>query len=321
MKRTSKSVFFIVAVVILLLTYTALFGVYKSYGDRQDTVIRGAKDIRFGIDIRGGVDVTFGPKDETLGVTENQLNGVKAIIEERMVLQNITDYEIYADSANKQVVVRFPWDADETDYDPTKAIAELGQTAQLEFHIGSDTDDDGKPTGELVITGDDVESAEDVHVEHRAELAVRRLERGSLSDPEVRRVRDYDIKPPRLFCNFVKHGVHGFRICNAAQNAAKASPPAPFQLGDSRLQRFFRPCTEIDFRPFGQKEIDYLQPRVPRATSDEDNLVFKTLHFLMFPHLSTLFTEKFETSSGLMHGTGSDIATVDAICLPSLNTR
>ena len=160
MKRTSKSVFFIVAVVILLLTYTALFGVYKSFGDRQDTVIRGAKDIRFGIDIRGGVDVTFGPKDDTLAVTENQLNGVKAIIEERMVLQNITDYEIYADSANQQVVIRFPWDADETDYDPTKAISELGQTAQLEFHIGDETDSDGKPTGDLVITGSDVESAE-----------------------------------------------------------------------------------------------------------------------------------------------------------------
>ena len=27
------------------------------------------------------------------------------------------------------------------------------QTAQLEFRIGSDTDEDGKPTGELVLTG------------------------------------------------------------------------------------------------------------------------------------------------------------------------
>ena len=63
MKRTPKFVFFIVALLILGLAYTSFFGVYTNYGDRTDTVIRGAADIRFGIDIRGGVDVTFCPKD------------------------------------------------------------------------------------------------------------------------------------------------------------------------------------------------------------------------------------------------------------------
>ena len=42
MKRTSKSVFFIVTVLILALAYTAFFGVYTKFGDRTDTVIRGA---------------------------------------------------------------------------------------------------------------------------------------------------------------------------------------------------------------------------------------------------------------------------------------
>ncbi len=160
MKRTAKPVFFIVALVILALAYTSVFGVYTSFGDRRDTVIRGARDIRFGIDIRGGVDVTFGPKDENLSVTDSQLSGVKAVIEERLVLQNITDYEIYSDLSNKQVVVRFPWSSDEANYDPTEAIGELGQTAQLEFHIGSDTDaETGRPSGDLVLTGNDVDSA------------------------------------------------------------------------------------------------------------------------------------------------------------------
>ena len=61
MKRTSKSVFFIVFLLIAGLTYTTVFGVYTHFGDRSDTVIRSASDIRFGIDIRGGVDVTFAP--------------------------------------------------------------------------------------------------------------------------------------------------------------------------------------------------------------------------------------------------------------------
>ena len=74
MKRTAKPVFFIVALLIFALTYTAFFGVYTHYGDRRDTIIRGAADIRFGIDIRGGVDVTFAPEDESIEVTADQMN-------------------------------------------------------------------------------------------------------------------------------------------------------------------------------------------------------------------------------------------------------
>ena len=163
MKRTSKSVFFIVLVLILALTYTSFFGVYSQFGDRTDTVIRGAKDIRWGIDIRGGVDVTYGPVDETVTVTEANLQAVQTIIADRLVGKGITDYEMYADTANKQVIVRFPWASNETDFDPSAAIQELGQTALLEFRIGDtyETDKDGKvtPTGKLVLTGKEVKEA------------------------------------------------------------------------------------------------------------------------------------------------------------------
>lgn len=183
MKRTPKFVFFVVALLILGLAYTSFFGVYKTYGDRTDTVIRGASDIRFGIDIRGGVDVTFGPADASIEADEANINAIKAIIEQRLVGKNITDYECYADVANEQVIVRFPWASDEADYDATAAINELGETALLAFHIGSETkeekverkdengevlkDEDGnilydtvtKPAGELVLTGEGVAKA------------------------------------------------------------------------------------------------------------------------------------------------------------------
>lgn len=158
MKRTPKWSFFIVAILIAVLSFTALFGVYTRYGDRVDTVIRGVDGIRWGIDIRGGVDVTFGPVDEKIEVSATQLEGVKTIIEQRLVSKNITDYEAYTDLANKQVIVRFPWAS--TTETPEEAVAEIGQTAMLEFHIGSETDDKGKPTGALVLDGDDIESAE-----------------------------------------------------------------------------------------------------------------------------------------------------------------
>ena len=63
MKRTPKAAFFIVAVLILLLCVTSIFGVYTRFGDRTDTVIRGIFDIRWGVDIQGGVEARFGPAD------------------------------------------------------------------------------------------------------------------------------------------------------------------------------------------------------------------------------------------------------------------
>ncbi len=167
MKRTPKAVFFVVFLLIAALVYTSFFGVSKYYGDREDTVIRGAEDIRFGIDIRGGVDVTFGPADETIEATDEQIDAIKATVEQRLVGQNITDYECYSDMANDQVIVRFPWQSDEEDYDATAAIKELGETAQLAFYIGSETkevtNEDGTkstvPSGEQVLTGEGVEKA------------------------------------------------------------------------------------------------------------------------------------------------------------------
>ena len=157
MKRTPKAAFFIVAVLILALSVTSLFGVYTQYGDRTDTIIRGVADIRWGIDIQGGVDVVFGPTDKNANPTSDQLDGVKTIIEQRLISKNITDYEAYTDPANNQVIVRFPWAS--TTETPEDAVAEIGQTAMLEFHIGSATDADGKPTGKLVLNGNDVKSA------------------------------------------------------------------------------------------------------------------------------------------------------------------
>ncbi|MBE6778147.1 MAG: protein translocase subunit SecD [Ruminococcaceae bacterium] len=157
MKRTPKWAFFIVAILILVFGYTAVFGVYTTYGDRTDTVIRSVSEIRWGIDIRGGVDVTFGPKDEAVPVDAADLEGVKSIIEQRLVSRNITDYEAYTDAAEQRVIVRFPFAS--TTETPEEAVKEIGKTAMLEFHYGNETDSEGKPTGKLVLTGNDVESA------------------------------------------------------------------------------------------------------------------------------------------------------------------
>ncbi|MGI6254314.1 MAG: protein translocase subunit SecD [Acutalibacter sp.] len=173
MKRVKKPVFFVVTLLIVALVYTSLFGVYGQNGDFKLTYIKGAGDIRWGIDIRGGVEATFSPEDGVEATTD-QLNAAKEIIETRMVSNNITDYELYTDPTNNRIIVRFPWKSDEENFDPEAAIDELAATAQLTFREGmeyetSEYADDGSlvyktPTGTtaetIILEGSDVVSAE-----------------------------------------------------------------------------------------------------------------------------------------------------------------
>lgn len=135
-KRTGKPVFFIVFLLILALTYTAFFGIENYYGDTRKVYVKGAEDIRWGIDIRGGVEAVFSPDKEDIDITKEDMEAAKSIIETRMVNQNITDYEVYTDSDNHQIIVRFPWAADESNFDAAAAVQELGETALLTFCEG-----------------------------------------------------------------------------------------------------------------------------------------------------------------------------------------
>ena len=79
MKRVAKPVFFILAILILVLSYFATFGLHTQYGDIDTTVIKGIGDIRWGIDIRGGVEATFKPADG-VDATDEEIEAAKAIM-------------------------------------------------------------------------------------------------------------------------------------------------------------------------------------------------------------------------------------------------
>lgn len=151
-KRGKAWHFVVVAVLIVLFALSAVFGVSYTYGDVKTTYIKGVSDIRFGIDIRGGVDVTFMPADGQ-DATDDQMNAAKTVIEDRLVGLGITDYEDYVDYNKDRIIVRFPWKSDETDFNPQTAIDEIGTTAEMVFRKGSTAD------GEQILTGNEVESA------------------------------------------------------------------------------------------------------------------------------------------------------------------
>lgn len=171
MKKVAKPIFFIVAILILCFTYLSIAGVHTQYGDEKTTVIKGIGDIRWGIDIKGGVEATFKPSGD-VDATDEQLDSAKSIIETRMVSKNITDYELYADYSNDRIIVRFPWKEDETNFDPKTAIDEISASAKLTFRPGNSyaettTDEDGNtiyktPTGdteEILMDGSNVDNA------------------------------------------------------------------------------------------------------------------------------------------------------------------
>ena len=153
MNRKGKSwPLFVVAILIVLFSLTAILGVSYTYGDTKNAYVKGASDIRFGIDIRGGVDVTFMPADD-VEATDAQMTAAKTVIEDRLVGLGITDYESYVDNNKNRIIVRFPWKSDEADFNPQTAIDEIGTTAKMVFRKGSSA------TGEEILSGDDVASA------------------------------------------------------------------------------------------------------------------------------------------------------------------
>ena len=184
MKRVGKPWFFVVAILIFALAYTSFFGVYRQNGDLQETIIRGAKDIRWGTDIQGGVSATFGP-EENIDATDDQIESAKSILEIRLVSSGVTDYELYADKDNDRLLVSFPW-KDNNSQDVSGTIKSLSQSAELLFLGGAPSaitityNEDGTKTvtdanGEecdIVLEGKDVEKAESGYVSDDNEFVV-----------------------------------------------------------------------------------------------------------------------------------------------------
>ena len=128
-----KASFFIVAVLILAIT------AYTAYG----IISEGNSYMRFGIDIKGGVSATFKPADG-YKPTDDQLESAKSVIEVRLDSKNILDRTVAIDKESNSIIVEFPWQANEKNFDPVAAINELGETAQLRFTIVEEAGDHGE---------------------------------------------------------------------------------------------------------------------------------------------------------------------------------
>ncbi|MCX7920681.1 MAG: protein translocase subunit SecD [Clostridia bacterium] len=151
--------FFSVIAVIGILTYITAYGA-NLFGYK----IPGAKDIRPGIDIQGGVDAKLYAitKDGSLP-KEEDLESAKVVIGKRLDAKRIYDRYITTDPAKGYILVQIPHKKGEKNFDPQKSIDEIGKTALLTFQEVDETkmvDGNYLPTGKIVLEGRDVESAE-----------------------------------------------------------------------------------------------------------------------------------------------------------------
>ena len=97
MKRKGKIKFFIVLAILLAFIYSAFFGfsLDNYYGDKNTFHfgVKGAKDIRWGIDINGGVEAVFAPDIDEKKITIDELNKDAEIVGNEIGVKIIIQHE------------------------------------------------------------------------------------------------------------------------------------------------------------------------------------------------------------------------------------
>lgn len=132
---------------LLIISILAILGFVAIAGSGIGDGVKGVTDMRFGIDIRGGVEAVFEPENLDRKATGSELEIARNVIETRLDSKNITDREVTVDKDGGYIIVRFPWKSNETNFNPEDAISELGDMAKLTFR---------DPQGNVLLEGKNI---------------------------------------------------------------------------------------------------------------------------------------------------------------------
>jgi protein-export SecD/SecF family membrane protein len=140
--------FFVVSGIILLAMILAWTGLTVPVpGQNEFVEIYGARDIRFGVDIVGGVEAVFAARDFEGTPSADELASARNVLELRMDNLQILDREITVERSKGRIIVRFPWKSGETTFNPDEALTELGEMARLTFR---------DPDGNVIMDGTEI---------------------------------------------------------------------------------------------------------------------------------------------------------------------
>ena len=118
MKKDNIIKIVISIVVMLLLGYLAIFGL--KFGDK--TIIKSAKEVKTGLDISGGITITYQAEvEDGQEITAQDLEKSKVVIQTRLEAMNIYDYIIRTDTNTNQINVEIPTNTSDESVDPLAA--------------------------------------------------------------------------------------------------------------------------------------------------------------------------------------------------------
>ena len=147
MKKDNIIKIVISIVVMLLLGYLAIFGL--KFGDK--TIIKSAKEVKTGLDISGGITITYQAEvEDGQEITAQDLEKSKVVIQTRLEAMNIYDYIIRTDTNTNQINVEIPTNTSDESVDPLAAVQGLDRTAVVQFRDGE---------GNILLEGEDIVSA------------------------------------------------------------------------------------------------------------------------------------------------------------------
>jgi|LSQX01.1.fsa_nt_gb protein-export SecD/SecF family membrane protein len=146
-KAKPVTVFVVIGIILIGLVLSVTGAKIPIPGQQELLHVYGAKDIRFGIDIRGGVEAVFEARDYEGTPSSEDIASARSVIALRMDNLQILDREITVDKNSGRILVRFPWRSDEADFNPEAALKELGEMARLTFK---------DPDGNIILEGNDV---------------------------------------------------------------------------------------------------------------------------------------------------------------------
>ena len=149
MKKNRKAPFFVVLVFALVVSYVSTLGVDFRLG-QNDFKIPNASEMRFGIDIKGGIEAYFMPEDPNFIPTDAELADARRVFEFRLDAKNVMDREIILDRTSGLIMIRFPFRSSEDASNAQSTIDDIGKTAKLEFK---------DPDGNVIFEGSEVDDA------------------------------------------------------------------------------------------------------------------------------------------------------------------
>lgn len=136
----------ITVIVICIFTYLSIFGLTI----KGKTYFKSAKNIKTGLDISGGVSITYQAVNDNKEITADDLKKSEAVIRNRLEKINIYDFYVRTDENTKQIYVEIPAKIEDKTRDPLEAVKGLDKTAKIEFR---------DPDGQVLLSGSDIKGA------------------------------------------------------------------------------------------------------------------------------------------------------------------